>query len=60
MFAKINKHLETAKKKGRKREQMTLSSPAPQSEKRMQFATLQLFTASCERGIPVHAVFVRE
>ena len=59
-MAKINKHLETSKKKEEKKEQMTLSSPAPQSEKRMQFATLQLFTASCERGTPVHAVFVRE
>ena len=48
------------RKKEEKKEQMTLSSPAPQSEKRMQFATLQLFTASCERGTPVHTVFVRE
>ena len=40
-MAKINNHLETAKKKEEKKGQMTLSSPAPQSEELMQYATLQ-------------------
>lgn len=40
-MAKINNHLETAKKKEEKKGQMTLASPAPQSKELMQYATLQ-------------------